>query len=239
VLRGLKQRIPAKLKGELDYWFRREPRDLFGGPFNGQLGRVCLFEALIRIIDPVLILETGTFRGTTTQWLAATGRPVITMEGDPRGYGFARLRLRRLKGVRIILGDSRASLRKLAVECEPMKSNRPVLAYLDAHWNSDLPLEEEIEIIFSANPRAVAVVDDFEVSDDPGYLFDDYGPGATLNLDYLAKAVRDHQLSVFYPTLPSVKETGFRRGCVVLGKTEAWGRELSACQLLRGAPLSR
>ena len=59
-----------------------------------------------------------------------------------------------------------------------------VFFYLDAHWEDDLPLLEEIEVIFSHRDRATIMIDDFCV---PGtdYGFDDYGAGKTLNLAYL------------------------------------------------------
>jgi hypothetical protein len=59
-------------------------------------------------------------------------------------------------------------------------AGRTILFYLDAHWNDDLPLEEELELIFSVHPHAVVMIDDFQVPDDPGYQFDEYGPGKAL-----------------------------------------------------------
>jgi hypothetical protein len=45
----------------------------------------------------------------------------------------------------------------------------PLFFYLDAHWNEDLPLAEEIDLIFSRSPCAVVMIDDFEVPGDPGF----------------------------------------------------------------------
>ena len=61
------------------------------------------------------------------------------------------------------------------------------------------------------------MIDDFEVPGDPGYGFDDYGPGKRLTAQYLP----DEDLAGwrrFYPSLPSSEETGARRGsCVLVG----------------------
>jgi hypothetical protein len=54
--------------------------------------------------------------------------------------------------------------------------------YFDAYSNEDLPLAEEIDIIFGRSPHAVVMIDDFEVTDDPGFAYDDYGPGKALNM---------------------------------------------------------
>jgi hypothetical protein len=83
---------------------------------------------------------------------------------------------------------------------------------LDAHWEDDLPLREEVEIITSSWERAVVIIDDFEVTGDAGYTFDDYGPGRRLCLDYLAGT----PWPIYFPTLDSAAETGGRRGCAVI-----------------------
>jgi len=60
------------------------------------------------------------------------------------------------------------------------------------------------------------MIDDFEVPGDPGYGFDDYGPGKALTASYLAPAFREFEPAVAYPSLPSSRESGRKRGCVVL-----------------------
>jgi predicted O-methyltransferase YrrM len=224
--------VPEQAKGKLDFWLRRQPRDRFGGPFNGQDGRKRLFEVLIAGVDPAVIVETGTFRGTTTEWLATKGRPVISIEADPRSYAFARLRLARLNAVSLHLGDSREILASLAEKGRLFQEGRRILAYLDAHWNADLPLSSEVDIIFTSNTRAVVVIDDFCVPGDPGYGFDDYGLGATLNVDHVSQVARKHKIAIFVPALPSDQETGFRRGCAVLA-VDAEAGLLRTCDLLR------
>ncbi len=62
-----------------------------------------------------------------------------------------------------------------------------VFIYLDAHWEDDLPLAEELRIIAGAWRSAVVMIDDFQVSDDDGYGFDDFGPGKALTQSYLPK----------------------------------------------------
>ena len=231
----LRRLLPPRFSGVLDYWLHRQPLDPFGGPFNNQAGRLQLVETLIAVIDPAVLVETGAYHGTTTQWLASTGRPVVTVEGEPRTYGFAKQRLRNLRNVRLIFGDSRAMLRSLPASCSLFAGKEPILAYLDAHWNADLPLEEEIDIVFASNPRAVVMIDDFAVADDTGYGFDDYGPGATLNSEYVSKVMARHDLALYYPSLRSDQETGFRRGCAVLRKEPHWRREFAQLDKLRPA----
>ena len=80
------------LLGALDYWRFPNTRSGWGGPFNGQFARCRLFAAIINEFAPRAIIETGTFRGTTTELLATTGLPIFTIESDRRLYGYSRMR---------------------------------------------------------------------------------------------------------------------------------------------------
>ena len=107
----------------------------------------------------------------------------------------------------------------------------------DAHWNDDLPLAEELEIVFSHNSNAVVMVDDFRVPGDSGYGYDDYGPSKSLQQSYISPVLEAHNLAALYPTLPSEDETGLKRGCVVLARETEWAARLLATGLLRRAEL--
>jgi hypothetical protein len=227
--------LPDELKGRIDFYTFRKRQLIWGGPFKGQTGRLAVFAALRPIVNPGFILETGTCYGTTTELLAESGLPVVTIESNARNYAFARARLRRFANVQLWLGDSRiGALRALDLHRTTLGA-RPLFAYLDAHWNEDLPLAEELDVVFTRCPNPVVMVDDFRVPDDPGYGYDDFGPGKALDQSYIAPAVETHRLGVFYPMLPSAKETGQRRGCVVLAREADWAEPLLATGLLRRA----
>jgi hypothetical protein len=204
----------------------------WGGPFNGQTARRALFHDIIIHSRPRAIVETGTYLGTTTDFLADTGLPIYSIETDPRNYGFALARLWRRRNVTLLHGDSRETLYKLI--------NGPLLAltssslffYLDAHWSDDLPLAEELELVFGRCPAAVVMIDDFQVPFDAGYGYDDYGGGKALVPRYIAPAALVHGLQAFYPSTSSADESGARRGCVVLAKHSALTLGLSALPLL-------
>ena len=183
-----------------------------GGPLNAQACRIELFAQLMACRRWSAIVETGTFRGETTTFLARTGLPVHTLESNPRYFGFAQLRFLLRPRVRLYLGDSRVTLARLAGDSRFPRSL--VFFYLDAHWDHELPLREEIELVFTRWPDAVAMVDDFEVPG-TGYGYDDYGDGMRLTFDYLAP-LEHLGLHAFLPTASSDDETGSRRGCVVL-----------------------
>ena len=110
-----------------------------------------------------------------------------------------------------------------------------LLVYLDAHWKDDLPLAEELEIVFDNCPNAIVMVDDFQVPFDVGYGYDDYGVGQSLTTDYIEPIVAARGLRILYPSTPAAHETGARRGCVVLAKNTALAQALTSLPLLREA----
>jgi hypothetical protein len=217
--------------GRVEYHVRPELRDPWGGPFNGQAARAAAFAAIVDRFSPAAIVETGTFRATTTELFARTRLRVFTVEGLSRNYGFAKARLGGLRNVTLVRADSRDALRQWFAGPLKTFADLPLFFYLDAHWNADLPLAEELDIIFPNCPRAIVMVDDFQVPDDPGYGYDDYGTGKALTASYVAPAVGRYGLGLFYPAVPASMETGARRGSVVLASRDIHGAALA--QILR------
>ena len=96
--------------------------------------------SLVAALGPTSIVETGTYRGTTTTFFAASGLPVFTIEARARNYGYAKARLRHLENVRLIHGDSRTALLELLQSANALPEAGIPFVYLDAHWKEDLPL---------------------------------------------------------------------------------------------------
>ena len=157
-----------------------------GGAFNGQTGRQRLFLNLLETFKPAAFVETGTFRGSTTRWVAERfDGPILTCEIEIRHYLFACKMLAAYPQVRASNEGSSTFLRHILPTLDNV---RPVIFYLDAHWREDLPLEDELRQILSSKVNSIIMIDDFEVPSDPGYGFDDYGPGKCLSLSLLSWA---------------------------------------------------
>jgi hypothetical protein len=203
--------MPPRIKGPLKYHLQPELCDVWGGAFNGQCFRQLIVTELLSRCEFSAIVETGTFRGTTTLFFVKnTFLPVFTVEFDATSFAFARHRLRKHSRVVIQRDDSRSFLKHL-----PIAADASVFFYLDAHWNADLPLEEEVNYIAAAYEKFVLMIDDFEVPGDPGYAFDDYGRGKQLSLrDFPFH--KNARLECYFPRCPSQLESGAKRGCVVL-----------------------
>lgn len=177
------------------------------------------------------VLETGTYLGASTGYLAHTYQvPVFTSEVMPRNYHVARRMLQDLPNVHLHLIDSREFLRTLVRE--DTLQGRRLFCYLDAHWYDDLPLADEIEIIAAGWTDFVIAIDDFCVPGDSGYGFDDYGAGRRLDVEYLAPVRARTGLALYFPTASSDAETGRKRGTAVLA-SRSMTAHCNACPLLQ------
>lgn len=211
-------------------WSRTPPWPGFFEPFNGQSFRRKIVDRLIHDFQPDVLLETGTFLGRTTQYLAEKRRPVFTCEIHPGFFRLARRSLRKHPHVTILFGDSVEGLRWVASEGS---FNRPFI-YLDAHWEAQLPLADEVELITSSWRDVAIVIDDFLVPGHPGYAYDIYR-GIPLAIEMLSLPAG---CRVGYPALPPRNETGARRGSgfIGCGSVAAIIDELVAAGLLFETP---
>ncbi len=228
LLNSIVKRLPSPIRNVI---LRRRLRQrVRPQPFNLQEVRREMVERLVPLCGIVRFVETGTYVGNTTQYFAKFNLPVITAESNPVHIEIAAERLRPLQNVQLRAYDSVRALRELAQE--PIDHAAPTLFYLDAHWQEHLPLRDELEIALGQFANAVVLIDDFQVPDDPGYGFDSYGPGKTLNLEYLLTA-KTPPLAIYFPSAPSQRETGVKRGCAVVTASSALAVILDRLELLR------
>jgi hypothetical protein len=225
--------VPAWLGGHLH---RLPTRLTFGvtGPFNGQKRRVEAVAAMFKTVPFATIIETGTYRALTTMHLRSVSTaPIATVEVNRRYFDYSRRRLRKFDGVHQFLGHSPEVLQKLRRDAAWQA--QPCFFYLDAHWLNDLPLLEELHEIRQGWTDFAALIDDFRVDGDEGYQYDDYGPDKTLELALLAGVGELADLSVFWPAASSGKETGARRGWVVVASPGSVANALAKVAQLRPA----
>jgi hypothetical protein len=223
--------LPGSLQGIAEYFFGRDAEQDFG-VFNGQQGRQRLVERLIAEFEPRVIVETGTFRATTTLWFARFRVPVYTVEISDRHYAYSKLKLLSAANVRPRRGHSVPFLRRLYRDGS--LSEGPMLFYLDAHfWHGELPLRDELQIIFGHPVPALVLIDDFAVPGDRGYKFDDHGPDRKLHIEYLRTVSTPDPMHVFFPSTPSQEETGFRRGCCLVTTSHTIAERLRGMQEAR------
>jgi hypothetical protein len=231
VLDKLARSSPGPIAGAIDL-LRPTLAQGFGGPFNGQQRRVEAVRDIFARVHFNSIIETGTYRATTTLLLRALSKaPIASIEADSRYYHYARMKLLR-RHVTVIQGNSATVLGLLATK--PPWNRSPTFFYLDAHWLDALPLPTELAVIAKGWDDFAILIDDFRVPGDAGYGYDDYGPGRALESAILAP-LAGKQVVVYWPSARSESETGARRGWVVLAKAGAVDGALRSLDTLRRA----
>jgi hypothetical protein len=230
ILDKLARSVPGPFGGAIDL-LRPSLANALGGPLNGQARRAEAVRDIFRLIDFSSIIETGTYRATTTLMLRGlTQAPIATIEADSRNYHYSRLRLLRVPDVKVIEGDSATVLRGLASR-QPW-NRAPAFFYLDAHWLDALPLPEELRTVTSGWSDFLILIDDFRVPGDAGYGYDDYGPGRVLEPAILVP-LAGQPITVYWPAAASRLETGARRGWIVLASAGFVDERLRSLNTLR------
>ena len=95
-------------------------------------------------------VETGTYMGGTTQYLAKRFPNVISIEPSPKFYSYAKSRLRKLKNVTLLNGTSEDFFEEALIASTPIAN-----VWLDGHFSdggtflgeSVSPIIHELEVI--------------------------------------------------------------------------------------------
>jgi hypothetical protein len=91
--------------------------------------RLTLLDAL-RAGKLQTVVETGTYLGDTSYFLARHGYSVLTIEVEPLLAELARRRFRNLHNVKVLQGDSGTEIRSVLAEL-----SQPALFWLDGHYS--------------------------------------------------------------------------------------------------------
>jgi|688.fasta_scaffold60297_9 hypothetical protein len=167
------------------------------------------------------VIETGTFYGNTTARFTELGLPVKTIESQPaqfkaaydnlkaKGYDVEQLD----KGtIHLIQGHSHNCLYEV-IESTKAKN---IFFYLDAHWESHLPLLDELKQIAKSGVSAVIAIHDFYVPNS-GFGFDTYH-GQKLDFEFIEpylSAIYPNGYNYFYNTVAD----GHKRGLIFIEPT--------------------
>jgi predicted O-methyltransferase YrrM len=177
---------------------------------NGQRNRLRTCFLLSELVLPDYGIESGSYLGTTTQYLAGlTSKKTFSIEINPEFSKIAKARLRSdisVDRVEIIEGNSAFEIPRILQTIDPKCSS--ILAYLDAHWLEHIPLLEEIQSLLDWGGRFIAVVDDFYIPEDLGYGYDLY---ENYRVDVSHVPVSS-EISIWVPSEDSDLETGAKRG---------------------------
>jgi hypothetical protein len=137
-----------------------------GGPFGFDIHLALIVDELIEAYGCDAVVETGCFLGDTTSYLARQypHLPVLSCDVVAEYTAFTTSRLRLEAAGAVVVRQDSPEL--VARACARFR--RPLL-FLDAHWERNWPLEQEL----AAAQHSVIVIHDFDVGH-PRFAFDRY-----------------------------------------------------------------
>ncbi|MDO0917759.1 hypothetical protein QQM39_45370 [Streptomyces sp. DT2A-34] len=181
-----------------------------GGPFGFDITTALQVDFLMASYGCDGIVETGSFLGDTTTYLARQypDTPIRTCDVSEEYASFTRRRLAGQDNVRVLTGSSDQLLPRL------LKNFSRPLVYLDAHWYEHWPIREEIAL----TGTGIVAIDDFDIGH-RRFSFDEYD-GTRLDARLIARVlpeldelfVGDPEADYPFPCL----QTGRRSGTAYL-----------------------
>ena len=129
-------------------------------PFNGDSHLAAEFRRLVKQHRIKSIIETGTYKGATTRELSKMVESVYTIESNEKFLRIAAKNLKDCANVKLFHGSSPHILRKILPGIKT-----PALFFLDAHWERNWPILDELKEIARAGgfSKSVIIIHDFYV----------------------------------------------------------------------------
>lgn len=199
--------------------------------FNRQKLRLQVFQEIDANIAFDNYIETGTYLGLTTHFLAETARTrgahVHSCEINDDFITIAGKIVGKSDNVRLHHGNSVDMLRTLS----PSVAEATNFVYLDAHVGVEyLPLREELEIIREW-PNTIVMIDDFKVPNDGQFRWDQYDEEREISLRYIEGSFGSG--SVYFPSYRALEERlAVARGYCVISMSKRFTKVLDEIPLL-------
>jgi len=155
-------------------------------------------ERIIKEFNIEYAVETGTYKGATTSFLANLVKKVYSVEITPNRFRETRKDLKSISNIELFLDSSPIFLEKLLPTLLPtLSTDKPILFYLDAHWHDYWPLLDELKVIGKyMNNKAIIVIDDFKVPN-RSFAFDSYKDTIN-NFEYIEESLKSCYDSYVY-----------------------------------------
>jgi hypothetical protein len=137
--------------------------------FNTDLSITKKFLELKKEYNIGVAIETGTYHGDTTTWLAENFEIVYTVEYDKRYLEIANQNIKSYSNIRSYLGNSIDYLGSFIEESK----DSSIIIFLDAHWYAN-PVLLELDKIKESGIKPVLAIHDFKVPERPDLGYDIY-----------------------------------------------------------------
>lgn len=146
-------------------------------PFNGDTFMEAEFLKIKEKYAVRYVIETGTYKGFTTRWLARNFDYVFSVEIMEHYYKEALNYLIGIKNVEIYHSNSTKILPLLLLKSEREISRNTdkgtLIVFLDSHWYAN-PVLKELEIIAASGMKPILCIHDMKNPNDETMAYDRY-----------------------------------------------------------------
>lgn len=149
--------------------------------FHGDTHMQSIMRKLAAQVQPDVVIETGTFHGDSAfEWASFVPHVMSVEIREDNFVRASKVRVERgLNNVMLFQGNSGKLMSRLIAAAEPYPK---IVFFLDAHWQDDWPLKDELWAIMNmraAGKKCVVVVDDFQHPTRPEF-YGSHGGGGTV-----------------------------------------------------------
>lgn len=185
-------------------------------PFNSDVHLEEEMKKIINAFGVELVIETGTYKGASTNWFAKNVDKVCTCELNAKYFNEALsyLTAEGHDNFSIFKGNSPEGLEMFLEE----NIGKNILVFLDAHWYNYCPLMDELEVIENSDQKPILVIHDFKVEGEhelPEKHYDSYND-QDYEWSWIKDAVEDIYGEDGYEKYYNSKATGSQRGCLFI-----------------------
>ena len=189
-----------------------------GGAFNCDYQVEKQTDKLINLFNIECCLETGTYTGNTDIWFSTRVKDVYTVELTDKWYNYSKNKFKKQNISNInIFKDHSIHFLKNNLSKIKEKYNK-ILCFLDAHWEDDWPLNNEIlEIAKVYKDSAIIIIDDFKVPN-RNFQFDSY-KNQPCDLTFVHNALSNlGDYIYYYNNTAENYHPSLRPNCIGVGK---------------------
>jgi len=162
--------------------------------------------------DIKVAIETGTYHGDTTKWLAENFDRVYTVEYDQRYLDIANQQISNYTNIHSYLGSSTDLLKKFLDESR----NENTIIFLDAHWYAN-PVLQELDRIKESGRKPVIAIHDFKVPERQDLGYDVYPEqGIVYEWDWIKEKIEGIYGENEYEIEYNIYSEQNMRGCIFI-----------------------
>lgn len=156
--------------------------------FHGDPFYQKIVSTLLETYKATSFVETGTYLGHSSEFIAKRfpKLPVYTTEVNQGFFDIATNRLKKYDSVSMYKQHTLDFLRQTLINID--LGERPVF-FIDAHWEHDWPLIDELNHIKTHYPNAILVIDDMKVPHQTQFPYDNYGGDKVCDVEHIAPVI--------------------------------------------------